>query len=87
MHRYHDITHEIAYNPNSLKRILTVCGFDKIEYRQAEPVVHGALSLGRYLIWRAIWLVLALWNLAEMGSKGSGIYTRVFLIAGKRGGR
>jgi len=85
MHRYHDLTHEIAYDPNSLKRLLAVCGFDKIECRQAGPVVHGVLSLGRYLIWRTIWLALALWNLAEMGSKGSGIYTRMFLITGRRG--
>lgn len=86
MHRYNDFTHEIAFNPNSLKRLLELCGFCKIEPRPAGPVVHTLLSLGRYLIWKVIWVFLALWNLAETGSMGSGIYTRVFLISGiKRG--
>jgi cyclopropane fatty-acyl-phospholipid synthase-like methyltransferase len=82
MHRYNDFTHEIAFNSNSLKRILELCGFKKIEVRQTGPVPHGVLSLGRYVIWKAIWVALALWNLAETGSIGSGIYTRVFLISG-----
>ena len=82
MHRYHDLTHELAFDPNSLKRLLAIVGFSKITSREAGPVVHGVISLGRYLIWRAIRAGLTLWNLAETGSKGSGIYTRVFLISG-----
>lgn len=85
MHRYNDFTHEIAFNSNSLKRLLELCGFNKIELRQTGPVPHGVLSLGRYIIWKAIWVALALWNLAEAGSIGSGIYTRVFLISGLKG--
>ena len=82
MHRYHDFTHELAFDPHSLKKLLELCGFVKIEIRPAGPVVHGASSFGRYLIWTTIWAALALWNLAEAGSIGSGIYTRVFLISG-----
>lgn len=80
--RYGDFTHELAFDSNSLKRLLALCGFDKIEARQAGPVVHGVLSLGRFLIWKVIWAALALYNLVETGSIGSGIYTRVFLISG-----
>jgi len=83
--RYGDFTHELAFNPGGLKKLLEICGFVKIEPRQAGPVVHGILSLGRYLIWKVIWTGLALWNLAETGSIGSGIYTRVFLISGIKG--
>ena len=55
--------------------------FVKIERREARAVVHSVLSLGRFLLWKGIWIFLALWNLAETGSVGSGIYTRVFLIS------
>jgi 2-polyprenyl-3-methyl-5-hydroxy-6-metoxy-1,4-benzoquinol methylase len=79
--RYGDITHELAFDPQSLKKILLLSGFNKIEYRQTGPVVYGLLSLARFLLWKIIWTCLALWNLAETGSIGSGIYTRVFLIS------
>jgi 2-polyprenyl-3-methyl-5-hydroxy-6-metoxy-1,4-benzoquinol methylase len=84
MCRYGDFTHEVALDPNSLKRLLALTGFHRIEGRQAGPVIHGILSLGRYFIWKMIWLCLALWNLAETGDVGSGIYTRVFLMSGTK---
>lgn len=85
--RYGDFTHEVAFNTNSLKGLLLCVDFSEIESREAGPVMHGVLSLGRSLIWRVIRAGLIIWNLAEAGSKGSGIYTRVFLITGRRGGR
>lgn len=85
--RYGDFTHEVAFDTNSLEWLLTLCDFSEIESREAGPVMHGILSLGRYLIWRAIRAGLIVWNLAETGSKGSGVYTRVFFITGKRIGR
>ena len=84
MYRYGDLTHELAFTPNSLKQLLTLCGFSEISAREAGPVAHGIVSLIRYLIWKAIRSGLIVWNLAETGSKKSGIYTRVFLISGIR---
>lgn len=84
MVRYGDFTHEVAFNPNSLKQLLSLCGFSKIESRETGPVVHGVVSLGRYLIWKVIRVGLTIWNLAETGSRVSGIYTRVFLISGRK---
>jgi 2-polyprenyl-3-methyl-5-hydroxy-6-metoxy-1,4-benzoquinol methylase len=86
-HRYNDFTHEVGFNSNALKRLLAIVGFSGITAREAGPVVHGVLSFVRYLIWKLIWVVLALWNLAETGSKGSGIYTRVFFITGRKDSR
>lgn len=83
-HRYNDFTHEIAFNPNALKRLLSLCNFFEIESRETGPVVHGVVSLGRYLIWKVIRVGLSVWNLAETGSRGSGIYTRTFLISGRK---
>lgn len=79
--RYGDITHELAFDPQGLRKLILIYGFNKVEYRQTGPVVHGLLSLARFLLWKIIWICLALWSLAEIGSIGSGIYTRVFLIS------
>ncbi len=80
--RYGDFTHEVGFDTNSLRQLLTLVGFSEITAREAGPVVHGLVSLWRFMIWKVIWSLLALWNLAETGDVGSGIYTRVFLISG-----
>jgi SAM-dependent methyltransferase len=79
MHRYHDFTHEVGFDPHSLKHILGISGFMGFEAKECGPYVHGLMSFGRALLWKAIWAGLAVWNLAETGSIGSGIYTRVFI--------
>jgi len=84
MVRYGDFTHEVAFGPNSLKQLLSLCGFSEIESRETGPVIHGVLSLGRFLIWKIIRVGLAIWNLSETGGMGSGIYTRTFLISGRK---
>lgn len=85
--RYGDFTHEVAFDPNSLKRLLCISGFTKIEGRETGPVVHGPVSLARYLIWKIIRAALALYNLSETGNVGSGIYTRVFIMTGIKQGK
>ena len=82
--RYGDFTHEICFNPNSLMRLMRMAGFLEIEAREAGPVPMGnsLTSSARYLIWQGIRALLRLWNLAETGAAGSGVWTRVFLISG-----
>lgn len=84
MHRYNDFTHEICFNPNSLTRLMRLVGFTHIEAREAGPVPLGnsVASSMRYLLWQFIRAGLRLWNLAETGSAGAGVWTRVFLISG-----
>jgi len=83
-HRYNDFTHEVAFNPNALCRLLALCGFSGVEAREQGPVAHGIASGVRCVAWGAIRLGLLAWNLAETGSKGSGVFTRVFLCSGVR---
>jgi hypothetical protein len=45
---------------------------------------HSAASSARYVIWQTIRAGLKLWNLAETGDPGSGVFTRVFLISAVR---
>jgi SAM-dependent methyltransferase len=79
MHRYHDITHETGFDPASLDHVLRVAGFGSFQARECGPVVHGVRSAVRWMIWRLIAAWLAVWNLAETGTRGSGIYTRIFV--------
>ena len=83
-HRYNDFTHEVGFSPNALSRLLHMTGFTETEAREMGPVPFGysMASTLRYLVWQAICMVLKIWNIAETGNAGSGVFTRVFLISG-----
>lgn len=83
-HRYNDFTHEVGFNPNLLSRLLYLVGFQQTESREIGPVPwgHSLKSSLRYLIWQSIRMGLKVWNLAETGMVGSGVFTRVFLATG-----
>lgn len=82
--RYGDFTHEVCFNPNSLTRLLRLVGFGNLEVREAGPVPYGnsLISTVRYLSWQLIRVGFRIWNLAETGSSGTSVWTRVFLISG-----
>ena len=86
MHRYNDFTHEVGFNPNSLSRLLRIAGFTAIEARETGPVPLGysMTSTARYIAWKIIRAGLTFWNLAEMGTAGDGVFTRVFLMSAKK---
>ena len=79
-----DFTHEVFFTPSLLKKLLKREGLINVEFRETGPVIHGVFSLVRRLIWKIYWCFLALWNLAETGNIGSGVYTRVFIISGTK---
>jgi 2-polyprenyl-3-methyl-5-hydroxy-6-metoxy-1,4-benzoquinol methylase len=84
-HRYHDLTHELAFDPSCLAYALSLVGFEGCEARECGPYVHGMKSLVRVGLWKCIHAGLSLWNLAETGNRGSRVYTRVFMMrAAKR---
>lgn len=82
--RYGDFTHEGAFTPDLLGRLMQLAGLQHTEARETGPVVHGAASLARKLLWQGIRNGLRLWHLSESGSAGSGVFTRVFLISGTK---
>ena len=81
--RYGDFTHEVCFNPKALSRLLNLVGFKDIEAREAGPVPWGysVASTLRAGVWQMFRVVVKVWNLAESGSAGSGVFTRVFLIS------
>jgi SAM-dependent methyltransferase len=84
-HRYNDITHEWAFNPNQLSRLLRRAGFVDAKPREQGPVPWGysVRSMARWITWRVIRAGLQVWNLAETGSR-LPVLTRVFLITARR---
>ena len=77
--RYCDLTHENSFDPSNLNSILKIVGFNNFETQECGRIIHGPISLFRWLIWRMISFNLKIWNLAETGNIGSGVYTRFFL--------
>jgi len=82
--RYGDLTHELLFNPHSLTTLLKSCSLSNIESRPCGPYVHGVKSLVRVGLWNLIAHGLRLWNLIEMGTEGSGVYSRIFLISAQK---
>jgi len=80
---YGDFTHEVCFNPNSITRLLHLFNFQDVKVRELGPVPlrYSWLSSIRYIIWQMIRLGLKVWNIAETGGIGSGVFTRVFLIS------
>jgi SAM-dependent methyltransferase len=80
--RYGDFTHETCFNPHSLGWLLGLCGFSGVEARECGPRPTGVKSTVRVLLWNLLHAGIRAYNLVEMGSSGSRVYTRVFLISG-----
>lgn len=84
--RYGDFTHETGFSPDLLSRLMRLSGFQEIEVREMGPIPFGysAASTLRYFVWRVIRAGLKVWNVAETGNSGSGVFTRTFLISGRK---
>jgi len=77
--------HEVGFTPDSLSRLLRLAGFQGIERGKWGRFVRVQRDFyGSLLVWQVIRSILKIWNVAETGSAGSGVFTRVFLIAGKK---
>jgi 2-polyprenyl-3-methyl-5-hydroxy-6-metoxy-1,4-benzoquinol methylase len=84
--RYGDFTHETSFSPDLLSRLMRLSGFQEIEVREMGPLRWGysATSTIRYFVWRMIHACLRLWNVIETGNSGSSVFTRTFLISGRK---
>lgn len=85
--RYSDLTHQLSFTPECLRRLLLLCAFENPQARECGPIPFGYswLSTGRFLLWTGLRAVLQLWNRIETGSSGSGVFTRVFIISASKG--
>lgn len=70
--RYGDMTHELAFTRTSLAQLLLASGFTEMRSFEVQPVVHGAKSALRWLLWRGFRSLLRLYIAAETGDAGGG---------------
>ena len=77
--RYGDFTHETAFTPRSASQILHAIGFDRVTAYEDKPVIHGAISLARRILWDCLTIYPRLLLLAETGSRGA-ILSQNFVV-------
>ena len=65
--RFGDLTHELAFTRISIAQLLLSSGFADLRCFEDTPVVHGAKSLLRWLLWKGFRGVLRLYIAAETG--------------------
>ena len=85
-YRCADFTHELAFTPTSLGRLMHLAGFENIQVRECGPVPYGysLKSTIRYVLWQMLRLGLIASDMVETGNGGDSILTRVFLCSAKK---
>jgi SAM-dependent methyltransferase len=78
---YGDLTHETAYTRQSLQQLLSVCGFARISFAEDVPVVHGAKSALRFVLWKLFRTFFRLIHAAETGELGRDLVLSQNLVA------
>ena len=84
--RYGDFTHELSFSPECLEMLMKSAGYKNIELREIDPVPFGYsfFSSFRYILWQIVRLIIKFINLIETGNTGTNIYSRVFIVVGKK---
>ncbi|MGK2913388.1 MAG: class I SAM-dependent methyltransferase, partial [Porticoccaceae bacterium] len=65
--RYGDLTHELAFTRTSLNQLLLSSGFGRVACFEDAPIMHGAKSTVRWVLWKAFRGLLRLYIAAETG--------------------
>jgi len=80
---YGDYSHEQAFTSTSLSQLLRASRFREICCFEDTPIIHGANSMLRWLIWKMIRASLLIYLLAETG-EANEILTQNFLGLAKK---
>jgi len=76
---YGDLTHLTGFTETSIRQLLKLAGFSRVEVREAGPGFWSVKSAIRYLGWGMLKIPLRLWHLLEGGNPGPSVLTRVML--------
>lgn len=76
---YGDLTHELAFTPDSLAQLVYATGFKTLACYEDVPVAHGLKSALRKLAWLGIRQVLKLYVAVETGTARGAVFTQNFL--------
>jgi SAM-dependent methyltransferase len=81
--RYGDFTHQLAFTAKSANQIFRTLGFSRVEAYEDKPVLHGAKSLVRRVLWDCLTLQHRLLLLAETGAGGAILSQNILIRATK----
>jgi 2-polyprenyl-3-methyl-5-hydroxy-6-metoxy-1,4-benzoquinol methylase len=81
--RYGDFTHKLAFTAKSANQIFRTLGFSRIETYEDKPVMHGAKSIVRRVLWDCLTLQHRLLLLAETGAGGAILSQNILIRATK----
>lgn len=80
--RYWDVTHEIAFSPNSIRQLSTAAGFTAApEFYEVGPVPHGLKSRLRWLAWKVLRQEIRMRLLIESGSARTDVFTQDMIVS------
>lgn len=82
--RFADITHECSFTPSSVQQICGVTGFDLVAIREHGPIVHGAASALRWLVWQGFRGVLLAARLAEGADWRWPVFTQDLVFVARK---
>ena len=81
--RYGDLTHEMAFTPQSARQAFSTVGFHHIQCFEDKPVIHGAISILRRLLWNLGTLPSRLLLAAETGGAAFVLSQNMLITAVK----
>lgn len=81
--RYGDLTHENCFTSRSIEQALSACGFHRVECFEDKPVIHGAKSFVRRVLWELLTAASRLLLTAETGSAYHILSQNMLVIAQK----
>lgn len=80
-----DATHVTAFTATSLRQILGAAGFSGLRLVEDRPVVHGARSAVRHVLWRMIRGLIRALVAIETGSRGAdSVFSRNLLAVASK---
>ena len=81
---FSDFTHELAFTPNSIRQVLMTAEFECPEVYPEGPRVHGLTSAARWVVWKAISVLLLLYLGAETGRMRGHILTQNLIAVARK---
>jgi len=82
-YRYGDLTHEICLTPRSIRQTLRVTGFTAADVHPCVPLVYGAASGARWLLWKGLSGCYKLALGIECGSPRGHVVTQNMLVVAR----
>ncbi len=64
---YGDLTHLTIFNHSSLTQLLSIVGFDKIDFYETGPIPKNLKGVSGFILWKIIRLMFNVFRLVEVG--------------------